>query len=461
MPGAAVAFVATFALVFVSIVRPMEIWPSLEALRLLDVLTALAALGVAIDFALGRQKNFYSLQLPFLLGFLLLSYGVSAVRLGGDGIDLATTRSLITSVFMLVVMYGARTLGRLRAIVTLLVVSCIFVAGVAVHQGLQEPQCIELMENGPDVIEILGGRPDGRSCATRMGCYEEGLPNTEYACERVGLFSTGSDYRRVRWRGQLADPNELSVFIGAVIPLTLTMAAATRKRYVIGLALAVIGLELYAVILTQSRGGQLVIATVFAAFFVGRYRTKGLLGLLLAVPVLLFGGREGLAAESSSEARTDLLYEGINIFARYPVFGVGINGFAEELGHTAHNAYLLAATELGMTGMLVWTGLLWASLKIPVTIVRNPPARLDPGIRTLAIGLIVSLLGMAVGIFFLSFTYKQLLFVWLGMCGALYGVVQNSDPAFRVRMGLKDCVGIVGFDVLLLTAIYAYTRLKA
>ena len=63
---------ASLVLVFVLVIRPQEIWPAIEALHPLEVFTALALLGVIVDVALGRQKNLYTPQLPFLLHFLLL-----------------------------------------------------------------------------------------------------------------------------------------------------------------------------------------------------------------------------------------------------------------------------------------------------------------------------------------------------------------------------------------------------
>ena len=80
-------------------------------------------------------------------------------------------------------------------------------------------------------------------------------------------------------------------------------------------------------------------------------------------------------------------------------------------------------------------------MKIPLKIVMAAPAGLDPTIRTMAVAILVSLAGMGVGIFFLSFAFKQLLFVWLGIPGALYGIVRKKHPSFVVRIGWRDCVG--------------------
>jgi len=455
-----VSFVATFILVLILVVRPQEIWPALAAYRLLDVFTALAALGVVVDFLLGRQRHPYSPQLPFLGAFVAVTYVSSIVMLGSkDGITQATTNATLAAIFMLVVMYGARTLGRFRLHVALLVALAMFVSVVAIHQGQQAPVCLELPVDAGALDDT--GTPDGRACETRHDCYRGGRTDVEYECERTGWFDTVSVERRVRYRGQLGDPNELSVYIGAVLPLLFALASTAKKWWawiflVVGLAIG-----LYAVILTQSRGGQLVIGSVFAAYFVSRYGWKGLLaGAIFALPVLLLGGRAGEHADASAEERTGLMYDAVTAALRHPIFGMGIHMFVEEAGHTTHNAYLLAAVDLGLPGFYLWSGLLWTSVKIPLTIVRRPPPDLDPWIKELSTALLVSWIGMLVGIFFLSFTYKQLFFVWLGTCGALYGAVKRDHEAFEVRLQVIDFVVPGAFCAAVLAVTFVYTRLN-
>jgi O-antigen ligase len=280
---------------------------------------------------------------------------------------------------------------------------------------------------------------------------------------------------RVRWRGQLDDPNELSVFIGAVIPLLFAIGMPTGKSgsqlsgasrgALITLAIVMLGLGLYAVILSQSRGGQLVVAAVFTVYFVSKFKTKGLvLAALFALPVLLFGGRDDSAADESAQERIELLYEGVSLVIAHPFRGVGVDQFADRVQAsthlTAHNAYLLAAAEVGFPGFFFWSGLMWSSFKIPLTILKKPVDAITPELRSLAMALAVSFFGIAVGIFFLSFTYKQLLFVWFGLAGALYGVMKEIDPAFEVKVGRKDLLGIIVADVTMIGLLYVYTRAR-
>jgi O-antigen ligase len=453
-----VSFAATFLLVFLLIVRPQEIWPSLEALHLLDVATGIAAVGVLIDFARRRHEHPYSPQLPFLGAFVATSYFCTVLLVGQAGVAIATQRALLAAIFMLVVMYGARSVPRIIALVALLATLAVFVSAVAIHQAHVEPVCIALPDEDDPAVE--DGEPDGRSCTTAMSCREGGRAEVDYACERIGLFQTVSTGRRPRWRGQLNDPNELSVFLGAVVPLLLALGVQAKRKLLSIATLGIVAMWLYTIFLTQSRGGQVVVAAVLGTYFVSRLGVKGLIGGgVLALPVLLYGGRAGAEADASSQDRLELLYQGMTLFSRHPVLGVGTDQFLEHstLHQTAHNSYLLTGAELGFPGLVLWTGLLWASVKIPLTAMGRAPLK---KLRPLSMALVASFVGVATGIFFLSFTYKQLLFVWFGLAGAFYGVVREEDPECEVKIGFKDCLGIVLFDVVVIAGIYLYSRAK-
>ncbi len=464
-------FFASLALVFVLVIRPQEIWPWLAAFRLLDVFTSLVLLGLLSDLALRKVKQAYSPQLPFLGGFVATCYLASALAVGvGGGMAVGWARGAIPSIFMLAVMYGARTLPRLKTMLWLLVLLGGFVSAVAVHQGGVEPVCIERVLDEDGALNPDIEKTDGRTCATTADC-REGRPDVEWACERLGMFKTFSTGRRVRWRGQLEDPNELSVFIGAIIPLLFAIAlpapgrtqSGARKALLTVVTLVVIGTGLYAVILSQSRGGQLVVATVFGFYFVSRLGKKGLLAaMVLALPVLLLGGRDDAEADASSTERLELLYEGVSLVFAHPLRGVGIDRFPDQvqspLHLTAHNSYLLAAAEIGFPGFFFWLGLLWASFKVPLTALRT--ASLSPEIRSVAMALVVSFVGVAIGIFFLSFTFKQLLFVWFGLAGSFYGIVRQADPTVKVNVGWKDCFGIAAANVAIIGGLFVYTRIK-
>ena len=121
------------------------------------------------------------------------------------------------------------------------------------------------------------------------------------------------------------------------------------------LGLTTLLLVLLCAVMTASRGGQIVCLVVLAAYFSRRAGLAGLLlGGLLALPLLLLGGRSGEEAVSSTLERMECWQEAIAMWREHPVLGVGLGQFVEHHYMTAHNSYLLAVAELGLPGMLLF-----------------------------------------------------------------------------------------------------------
>jgi hypothetical protein len=454
-----VAGIAALALVVVLLLRPMELWPGFAALHPLEALTALAAAGIAWSALVDRKKLTFSPQLPWLGAFLAIAYATTSIRVGRLGAGMAWSATTLPAIFMVVVAYGIRGIDQLKRFTVTVGVCMTLISAVAVHQGLQPMQCLEIEGQG-DAEELV---PDGRPCEGVSFCEREGKPGVDYQCERVGAFGTFSTGGRVRWRGQLGDPNELAVFIAAVLPLYFVTERSRDWRVRAFVLLPLLAMALYAVVLGQSRGGQVVLLTIALVHFVRRFGLRGVVvACALAAPIVALSWRDGSEAEASSEERAEILRQGIALLKQHPLIGVGVTQFQEEIemSFTAHNSYLLAATELGIPGYFAWLGLVWTSVKIPLTVVRKPPAGIDPALVRLAYALALAFAGVLVGIFFLSFTYKQLLFIYLGLAGALYATVREAHPEFEVKIERRDLVGIFGLGVLLLMAVMVVSRSK-
>ena len=72
--------------------------------------------------------------------------------------------------------------------------------------------------------------------------------------------------------------------------------------------------------------------------------------------------------------------------------------------------------------------------------------------------LLAAFAGLVVGIFFLSFAYHYVLWIYIGLSGALYSAVRTHDPSFRVRFGLNDLALVVAANVGIVATVYLYTR---
>jgi len=460
-----VAFFGTLLLVFVVLVRPQEFVPFLQSFSLLNALTAAALLGICIEIAMGRHSPPWTPQLPWLAAFVAWCFLVTVRQLGvASGLSEAWAFVGLSAIFMVVVASGARTMARCRVLAALLVTVSIVIACTCIHQSRQPLQCIVIDTSGEGGEHSGEGAPDGRPCDNAYICEQRGQPHTAYACEKVGLFGTFTTGQRVRWRGTLGDPNELSVAVGATLPLLFAFATTTRRKWVAALCLAGSAVALWCIVLTQSRGGQLVVLTVFGFYFIKRYGLAGLLvGSILALPVLVLGGRGGEEAESSSLERIGLLYDGMDMVRSSPMLGIGTGQFGEHTfnGLTAHNSYVLAAAELGLPGSLLWLMLVYTSMKIPWVVATRPPPGLDPSFVPFAMALVVGFAGIAVGIFFLSFCYKAILFVYFGLAGAMYGAVKRECPAFEVRVSGKEIARVAAADAAVLVFVIVYSHIVA
>ncbi len=450
-------------LIIVLFVRPQECFPVLESFKLLYIAIGLGALGIAIDVGTGKMK-LGTPQWPVMIAYVLWNIVCTIVKVGAGPIADMQVTLFFPVLYFAIVCYGGRTYERYRGLGSVMLVVSLALGGAGIYQGRAEFQCIKIAE-GEDRSEAHDkskGEPDGRECLESIQCREGRDLKDDYECERPGLFNTFSVANgRARWRGTLSDPNELSVFIGAGLTFAFGLYSVMTSKLKTFMVAGAVGVVFYCVILTGSRGGILVLLAVFGVYFLRKYGLKGLVVAGIAgSPVLALGGRSGEDAEASSLERLGALYDGADFFKQSPIFGLGHNQFIENYFITAHNSYLLSASELGLPGIILWFALVWSSVKIPWEVAFRPPWGMDPRLYPFSIALITSFAGIMVGIFFLSFTYHPMLFVYYGFCGAYYGAVKRSAPHWDVKMGQKDWTWVSVAATLTITVIFVYTRIK-
>ena len=464
------AFFGALLLIAVVVLRPMDIWPVAARMHLLEVLSATTAIGVGLELRTAQRGSGASPQLPLLGGLFLWAFLLSVAHLGLDRGVTASLGVALDPFFMVILIFALRSIERLRALMVVLLASLLLVSAVAIHQGQQPRQCIELHVDPSEPDADPEMIPEGRECIGAHFCEKEaGVPGSDYLCERVGYFGTTSTQGRVRWRGQLEDPNELAVIIGALVPFLFMFGVKDAsaddgeeggggfKRVMTLLLLGgLLAVGLWAVVLTQSRGGQLVLCTAVITTLVRRYGWWALfVAVLMTAPIVALSWRADAAADSSSYERAEILSEGLQILKTHPLFGIGVSQFAKEnpMNMAAHNSYLLISTELGIPGFLMWLALVWTSIKIPVSIALRPPAGIDMRLVRFAEALASSTVALHVGIFFLSFVYKTIFWVWLSLAGALYLAVRQAHPEFEVHITKRDFAGVCVLAVVALIAV--------
>jgi O-antigen ligase len=274
------------------------------------------------------------------------------------------------------------------------------------------------------------------------------------------MLDTHSIGGRVRYRGILEDPNELSWAINMAMPFAF--ALYERRRTLRRLLIAILAVVLGAacVIMTQSRSGQIGILATLGVYFIRRFRWRGaLLGAVAAIPLLILGGRSGEGAESSSEERLNCWNEALSMWRDNPIMGVGKGQFTEHYYLTAHNSFLLSLAELGPLGLFLWSAAVYYAIKVTVQAQIQLAGRPEAATaRSWSMALLASLVALVASAVFLTLTFHAILWINLGLAGALYAAIRSHEPSFRVGFGWKDVGAVAAFDVAFVSAISIYLR---
>ena len=439
--------------------RPQEFIPLLQRVPFLHLFTALCFLGWIIDIRLRRLQPIGTPALPWAIAFLAWAILSTAVMvpelLLSKGVEMAILFALYGTIA-----HGVQRFRTFQAVAGVVCCTCLFITFVCFHQGLSPTQCV----GGQELEGEINGKPDGRYCDTVERCYApDAEPGLEYRCEHVGLFGTYSVQQRVRYRGELQDPNEVSLAMTAGA-LSLLVAFARRKRTSVATAacMAGIALVIVTVLLSKSRGGLLSTMLVFGVYAVRRYGiwtlvpAGGLAGL-----ALVLGGRSDAAADVSTQLRYEAWSTGLTLFKGNPLFGVGPGQFNEHHFLTAHNSFVLAMAELGFVGLFLFVSIIYITIKSLIVGVRD--LQHIPGAEVAQVwgmALLASFAGMLFQINTLSFSYHSVLWIFFGLVGAWAGAIRHHLPDYKVRMTWRDILivaaGCVAFIVVLLPVFLKY-----
>jgi len=265
---------------------------------------------------------------------------------------------------------------------------------------------------------------------------------------------------RINWVGIFSDPNDLA--------LTFVMAAGIVLAFIFGktgiiprlLSSTMLGYFIYGIFLSNSRGGLVAIMVTVYFYFVRRTRRfilGSIIGGLLAIGLFAIGpSRSAIisSGEASANNRVQLWYQGILMMKANPLFGVGFRMFEADQPQTAHNSFVLAASELGSFGYFFWMALIFSSFR-QLSLVQQYDERL----RTYATGLQTSLVGFCAAAFFLSRTYVILPYLLFALSGSLFYIAQQRNKELIYRFTLKEARSTFLFGVIVLIVMYVIVKI--
>lgn len=435
LPG--IAFLIVFILV-----RPQEAVPLLQRVPFLHLFTALAVVGFVIDIRLRRLQPVATNTLPWVIGLFLVGVISTAINAPADLTSRAVELAILFALYGTLA-HGIQRFRTFQAIAGILCTTCLLITFVCMHQGLSRKQCI----GGEEQDGGVEGKPDGRFCEDNEQCRgPDAEPGLEYKCEYVGLLGTYSVEQRVRYRGDLQDPNECALTICAG-GMALLIGFALRKKSFGGklAAYAGVGMVIYTVFRTESRGGLVAAMLVPGVYLVRRYGFKAIIpALAVAGPVIALGGRSGEAADMSTAMRYDAWSAGIDMWHHSPIYGVGVKEFSENFWMAAHNSYLLSLAECGIIGLVMFLAIVFLCFKTLIVGLRELGE--IPGTRAAVVwgmALLAALGGIVFQINTLSFTWHPVLWIFIGLIGAWYSAVRHHKPDLIIKVTARDFVGIV------------------
>jgi O-antigen ligase len=244
--------------------------------------------------------------------------------------------------------------------------------------------------------------------------------------------------------------HNLLVAYGAFLFVWLGQVAVNHRLRIIWYALALLAV-LNVVLMVQGATGYLVLGALALLLGWQRLGWRGLVGAMLAVTVVLatilsvpnsFQDRvltiqrelrnwnPADSARTSTGLRLEFYQNSLAIVARQPLTGVGTGGFpaayvqqVQGAGkvetRNPHNEFLLIATQVGVIGVILLTGLLLSQWRLA----SRMHSTMDRG---LARGLVLTMvIGCMLNSLLLDHT-EGLFYAWL--TGVLYGGLEYGPP---------------------------------
>jgi O-antigen ligase len=425
---------ALFILVNASLfIRPAEFVPAIEGWPIYAVLATLALLA-ALPQVLAQLTRSTLVERPITACVVTIFCATILSHLTFPSIWHARTagteffKLLLYHLLLVAVIDSAERLRRFLACLVLLGVVVTTLALLQYHGYLDIPA----------LAEVQHGYTDSAT----------GEHSTVVRLVSTGIFN---------------DPNDLClllVFTMAACVYGLDAASPTLFRYCCWAAPLI--LFAYALTLTQSRGGFLgVLAAVVVLIWTRLGWRKGLPIASIALPVMffLYSGRQTDLAmdDGTAQERVQLWSQGLTLFRRAPVFGIGYGQFVEEIGKVAHNSFVHTFAELGFLGGTAFLGAFALAFR---TVQQTRAASTESEITRLRPYLLAIITGYAVGMLSLSRAYVVPTYLVLALAVA-YSQIARAAPAATPfpRVGTRLVLRLSALSVTFLAATYAFVRL--
>ncbi len=384
-------------------IRPSELIPSLETIPIYEILIVLTLL-ISIGPLLGQLSSSRLREQPItvcVVGLLIASLLSNLSHLDvAEAFNFAFEFGKTILYYMLVVEIVNST-SRLRWLLFWLVIFYLVSAVLTVldfHGILNIPAIDPLIEYTYD-----------------MNSGEE-IP-----------------YERLRGTGLFGDPNDICLNLSVAMMICLYGLGDRGLGLLRIFWLLPFALFGYAVHLTRSRGGFLMVLAGLLVLFRSRFPGKKSLFLIaIALPLMfiLFRGRQTSlsTSEGTAQQRVQIWQEGLQQLRNAPLFGIGTNKYVQYAGLVAHNSYVHISTELGFFGGMLFVGAFYHALRTIHRLGSTTVWLADPELRQIRPYLMALITSYALGMMSLTETYIVPTYTVLGLATAYIHLTGTTLP---------------------------------
>lgn len=330
-------FILSILYFLVYYLTPEVMFGSLAEFRV-QLILAIILIIVSIP-AFTRSNVFKTAQAPALAGLAFAVFMSMLVGANWAGGGVTAFLLFIPNAFAYFMVYvHCNSKLKLQLLVLLMLFVCFFVIG----QG---------------ALELRRGLPTGEAGrnASLEDSYFLGMDDSQ-----------GEWFYRLRGKGQIDDPNDFAQVVVCTLPLVFFFWKPKRSVRNFFFVLVPIGVLIWGLYLTHSRGSILGILAILIVAL--RRRIKTIPAVILAALLFIgvsatnFAGGRDISA-SAGQDRTELWGDGLQLLKAHPLFGVGFGNMSDYVGKTAHNSVVVCAAELGLCGLFFWSMFLLPTLR--------------------------------------------------------------------------------------------------
>ncbi len=293
------------------------------------------------------------------------------------------------------------------------------------------------------------------------------LPELEAVHQREYDDESGdviSSFDRLCGPGIFSDPNDFSLILVLGILICIYLRDTSSSGMGGLFRLAPVPAFLYSLALTHSRGGLLTLAAGLLGYYGSRLGArKAVLTLLLCAPLamLIFSGRQTdiKLSGGTGHDRVSLWREGMVLFKQYPLFGIGMNQYVEEVGQVAHNSFVHIYVELGFLGGTLFLTVFAFSLRTLHSLQDDKKLRMQSRLCGVSHILTGAFAAFAVGFLSLSRCYFVPTYMLFGLATSYFNLIEGKRSQKAETINQRSLLRYLGISMVTLIGLHLFLRL--